>query len=151
VLLLSWVRVLPAVAALLGAMSFVLLTLGYSAAAQLADLFYDPTLFVLVGAAVGPFVGVATCWLRAVQPSRVAMGTALLAGIGVGEAVYGLTTVADTTSPVYWILIGAASLALLVTVLLRRLRRPPWALLTAVGTGLVAGAFVVSYGALGGA
>jgi hypothetical protein len=62
-----------------------------------------------------------------------------------------MTTVADTTSPVYWILIGAASLALLVTVLLRRLRRPPWALLTAVGTGLVAGAFVVSYGALGGA
>src|SRR5687767_5031699 len=52
VLLLTCVRVGPAVAALLGATSFVLLTVGYSAAAQLQDLFYDPTLFGLVGVVV---------------------------------------------------------------------------------------------------
>lgn len=44
-------------AALLGAASFVLLTLGYSAAAHLRGLFYDPTPFVVVGVAVVPFVG----------------------------------------------------------------------------------------------
>ena len=151
VLLLTGVRVRPAVAALLGATSFVLLTLGYAAAAQLQGLFYDPTLFVVVGVVVGPFVGVATSWLRAVHPGRAAMGTALLAGIGVGEAVYGLTAVAETTSPVYWALIGAVALALLVAMLVRRIRRLLWALLAAIGTGMVAGAFVVAYGSLGGA
>ena len=126
VLLLSFMRVGPAVAALLGATSFVLLTLGYSAAAQLQDLFYDPTLFSLVGVVVGPFVGIATSWLRAVHPWQAALGTALLAGIGVGEAVFGLTAVADTTSPVYWVLIGAAALALLIAMLIRRIRGVPW-------------------------
>jgi hypothetical protein len=150
VLLLSTTRVGPAVAALLGALSFVLLTLGYSAAAQLRDLFYDPTLFALVGVVVGPFVGVATSWLRAVHPWQAALGTALLAGIGVGEARFGLTTVADTTSPVYWVLIGAAALALLVAMLVRRIRGVLWKLLAVVGTCLTAAAFVVSYQSLGG-
>ena len=150
VLLLSAVRVGPAVAAMLGATSFVLLTLGYSAAAQLRDLFYDPTLFALVGVVVGPFVGIATSWLRAVQPWQAALGTALLAGIGVGEAAYGLTAVADTTSPVYWVLIGSAALALLVAMLLRRIRGVQWKVLAVVGTGLTAGAFVVAYELLGG-
>ena len=150
VLLLTGVRVGPAAAALLGATSFVLLTLGYAAAAQLRDLFYDPTLFVVVGVVVGPFVGVATSWLRAVPSWRPAMGTALLAGIGVGEAVYGLTAVADTTSPVYWVLIGAVAVALLVAMLIRRIRGTPWQLLAVIGTCMTAGAFIVAYGLLGG-
>jgi hypothetical protein len=107
VLLLTGVRAGPAAAALLGATSFVLLTVGYAGAAQLRGLHYDPTMFAVVGLVVGPFVGVATSWLRAVPSWRPALGTALLAGIGVGEASYGLTTVAGTTSPVYWWLIGA--------------------------------------------
>ena len=150
VLLLSCVRAGPAVAALLGATSFVLLTLGYSAAAQLQDLFYDPTLFSLVGVVVGPFVGIATSWLRAVHPWQAALGTALLAGIGVGEAVFGLTAVADTTSPVYWVLIGAAALALLIAMLIRRIRGVPWRVLAVIGTCMTAGAFVVAYELLGG-
>lgn len=150
VLLLSSTAVGPAIAALLGAMSFVLLTLGYAAAAQLQDLSYDPTLFALVGVVVGPFVGIATSWLRAVHPWQAALGTALLAGIGVGEAVFGLTTVADTTSPVYWVLIGAAALALLIAMLIRRIGGASWRLLAVIGTCMTAGAFVVAYELLGG-
>ena len=151
VLLLTGIRVRPAIAALLGATSFVLLTVGYAAAAQLRGLYYDPTLFALVGVVVGPFVGIATSWLRAVQPWQAALGTALLAGIGVGEAAFGLTAVADTTSPVYWVLIGAAALALLIAMLIRRIRGVPWKLLAVIGTCVTAGAFVVAYGLLGGA
>ncbi len=150
VLLLNWIRVRAAVAALLGATIFVLLTVGYATAARLQDLFYDPTLFALVGVLVGPFVGVATSRLRAVPPRRPAMGTALLAGIGVGEAVYGLTSIADSTSPVYWVLIGAAALALLVAMLIRRIREALWMVLAVIGTCVTAGAFVVAYGSLGG-
>ena len=150
VLLLTWVQVRSAVAALLGATSFVLLTLGYSAAAQLRDLSYDPTLFMVVGVVVGPFVGIAASWLRAVPSWQAAGGTALLAGIGVGEAAYGLTAVADTTSPVYWVLIGAVALALLVAMLTRRIRGVLWAVLAVIGTCFIAGAFVMAYGMLGG-
>ena len=150
VLLLAWLRVSPAVAALLGATSFVLLTLGYSAAAQIWDLFYNPTLFALVGVVVGPFVGIATSWLRAAPAWRPALATALLVGIGVGEAVYGLTVVADTTSPVYWVLIGAAALSLLVAMLIRRIYGVWWKLLAVLGTGMTAGSFVVTYELLGG-
>ena len=150
VLLLTCVRVGTVVAALLGAASFVLLTLGYSAAAQLQDLSYDPRLFVVVGVVVGPVIGTATNWLRAAPSWQVATGTALLAGIGLGEAAYGLTAVADTTSPVYWVLIGALSLALLVAMLVRRIRGVPWALLSVAGTCMTTVAFVLAYGSLGG-
>jgi hypothetical protein len=149
VLLLTGVRAGPAVAAVLGATSFVLLTVGYAAAAQLRGLFYDPTLFAVVGVVVGPFVGVATSWLRA-QPSwRPALSTALLAGIGVGEASYGLTAVAETTSPVYWWLIGALGLSLLGTMLLRRIQGM-WRPMAVLGTCLTAAAFLSAYSWLGG-
>ncbi|NHC15366.1 hypothetical protein G9H71_16415 [Motilibacter sp. E257] len=148
-LLLIVVQARAAVAALLGATSFVLLTIGYSVAAQLQGLFYDPTKFALVGVVVGPFVGIATSWLRAAHPWQAAMGTSLLAGIGLGEAAFGLTTVADTTSPVYWALIGAASLALVVAMLVRRIREALWATLTVIGTCVLAGAFVMAYESLG--
>ncbi len=149
VVLLTVVRVRPPVAAVLGATSFVLLTLGYTAASQLRGLSYDPVLFVVVGLAAGPLVGVATSWLRAAPSWRPAAGTALLAGIGVGEAAYGLTTVADTTSPVYWVSIAVLALGLLAAMLVRRIREVRWRLLTVVGTAVTAGAFVLAYGLLG--
>lgn len=51
---------------------------------------------------------------------QAAAATALLSDIGLGEATYGLTMVADTTSPVYWTLIGLLALGLLVAMLIRR-------------------------------
>lgn len=50
------------------------------------------------------------------------MATALLSGIGLGEAAYGLTVASDTTSAVYWTLIGLVALELLVVMLVRRIR-----------------------------
>lgn len=150
VLLLAWARVRTAFAAVLGAASFVLLTVGYSASAHLQGLFYDPTLFAVVGVLVGPFVGIATSWLRAESVWKAAAGTALLSGIGLGEGAYGLTMVADTTSPVYWALVGVIALGLLVAMLIRRLRGVLVALLAVVGTGATASAFNVAYNALGG-
>ena len=149
VLLLTGVRAGPAAAALLGATSFVLLTVGYAAAAQLRGLSYDPTLFAVVGVVVGPFVGVATSWLRAVPSWRPALGTALLAGIGLGEAGYGLTTVAATTSAVYWWLLNAVALALLGTMLVHRIHGMLWRLLVVLGSCLTAAAFLAAYRWLG--
>ena len=94
VVLVFWARVSTRLAAVLGALSFVLLVLGYTAGAQLQSLSYSPVLFGVVGLVVGPFVGVAAAWLRA-HGGRAARGTALISGIFTGEAVYGLTVIAD--------------------------------------------------------
>ena len=148
VLLVFWSRARTGSAAVLGAVSFVLLVLGYAVASQLRGLWYDPLLFSAVGVVVGPFVGVATSWLRATGV-RAALGAALLAGIGIGEAIYGLTVVRETTSPVYWSVIGVAALALLVGLLVRRIRGALPVVLATGGTAAVALVFVVAYSNLG--
>lgn len=148
-LLVFWSRTRAVTAAVLGAISFVLLVLGYSAASELRGLFYNPLMFSAVGVAVGPFVGVAASWLR-LTGTRAALAVALLAGIGIGESVYGLTVVRETTSPVYWVLIGVAGLALLTGLLVRRLRGALPVALALGGTAVVAAAFHVAYSRLGG-
>lgn len=148
VLLVLWSRALGGQAAVLGAASFVLLVLGYSAGAHLLGLFYDPTMFGAVGLVAGPVVGVATAWLRE-RGLRAASGTAVLAGIGAGEAVYGLTAVAGTTGAGYWVVVGAGALALLAGVLARRVRGAGPVGVAVAGTALVAAVFVVAYLRLG--
>lgn len=146
-LLVFWSRARTVPAAVLGAVSFVLLVLGYMVASQARGLFYDPLLFSVVGVVVGPFVGIAAAWLRSTGV-RAALGTALLAGIGVGEAAYGLTVVGDTTSPVYWTVIGMAGLALLAGMLVRRIRGVLPVVVAVGGTVAVAAGFYQAYTSL---
>jgi hypothetical protein len=147
-LLVFWSRARTAPAAVLGAVSFVLLVLGYMVAAQVRGYVYDPMLFTAVGVVVGPFVGVAASWLRR-SGVRAALGTALLAGIGIGEAAYGLTIIGDTTSPVYWTVIGVAGVALLGGMVVRRLGGALPVALAAGGAVALAAAFYVAYSSLG--
>lgn len=143
-LLVYWSRARAVPAAVLGAVSFVLLVLGYTATAQVRGFVYDPLLFSVVGVVVGPFVGVAASWLRATGV-RAALGTALLAGIGLGESVYGLTIIRETTSPVYWTVIGVAGLALVAGMIVRRVRGAWPVALASGGSLVVAAAFYVGY------
>lgn len=145
VLLVGWARQPPAWSAVVAAASFVLLVVGYSAAAMLQGLFYDPALFGTIGVLVGPFVGVATAWLRVGSSLQAAAGTALLVGIALGEAVYGLTVVATTTSPVYWIGIGLCGLALLGGMLARRVRTAAGIATAVAGAAIVAAMFLGAY------
>lgn len=149
VLVVMWSRARPGPAAVLGAVSFVLLVLGYTAAAFLGDLAYSPLLFSIVGIVVGPFVGVAAAWLRSESSRRTAAGAALLAGIGVGESVYGLTVISATTSPVYWVLIGTAGLTLLAGICAQRIRDAGSVVLAVTGTAIIATGFVLAYMSLG--
>lgn len=136
--------------ALLGAISFVLLTQGYSWAAALEGLYYNPMLFSIIGVLVGPFVGLAACWLRQ-RGLRAALATAALTGVAVGESIHGLTVVADTTSPVYWILIGLAGLALLTLMLISRIRGWIPVVTASAGSAVVSTAFLVLYSSIGAA
>lgn len=148
VLLVLWSRVPVRWAVVLGAVSFVLLVIGYSIVAQLRGLYYDPTMFGVIGVVAGPFVGCAAAWLRE-RELRGALGTALLAGIGLGEGAYGLTVVADTTHPAYWIFISALAGALLVGMVATRLRSVRWTAVSVGGAAVVAAAFYVSYTSIG--
>ena len=120
-LLVFWSRVRPGVAALLGAVSFALLVIGYAAVSTWRGYTYSPVMWAAIGIVVGPFVGIAASGLRQ-RGIGAALGTGLLAGIGIGDAVYGLTVVADTTGIAYWIIIGGLALLLLGGMLLRTIR-----------------------------
>ncbi|MEO9248397.1 DUF6518 family protein [Citricoccus nitrophenolicus] len=104
----------------------------------------------LGGLTFGILVGLAAAWLRA-RGLRTALATAALAGVGVGESVYGLTVVADSTSQVYWSAIGLGGVALLTVMLVRRIRGPVPVLCAVAGTVAVAAAFLVTYSWIGGA
>lgn len=148
VLVVQLARARPLPSAVLGAVSFVALVLGYALAADIRGLFYSPVLFGVVGILVGPFVGVATSWLRETG-WRAALGAGALGGVALGECVYGLVVVSDTTGWFYWVLIGVAGVVLLVVTLVRRAGRAA-VMLGGAGVALaVAGAFFVVYGALG--
>ena len=148
-LLVFGARASTRLAAVLGALSFVLLVLGYTAGARVEGLSYNPLFFGVVGLVVGPFVGVAAEWLRH-RGVHGALGTALLSGVFAGEAAYGLTVIADSTRPEYWVAIGTVGIILLIRMLVARLRGWVPVTLAVVGTAVVAGAFVAAYTALGG-
>lgn len=134
-------------AAVAGALSFVALTIGYALLSSLRGYPFDPTTWAIVGLVAGPVVGAATFALRR-SPMHAAVGGGLLAGILVGEGVYGLTVVAATTSPVFWWAAIAAGVALLVAVAALRLRGIRSRLVIVSVAALTAVAFVFAYLAL---
>lgn len=133
-------------AAIGGALAFVALTIGYAVASGWRGIVFDPVTWAVIGLLTGPVVGTAAHAVR--RPVRpAAIGAGVLAGILVGEGVYGLTVVADTTSPVYWwiaIALGAA----LVTAVAVRIRSVGAAVSMVVVTAGVAAAFVAAFMAL---
>jgi len=146
VLLVVWSRTAGWRAAALGAGSFVLLVLGYTVASELRGLAYSPVLWGTVGLVTGPVIGLAASWLHgtgAAGRTRAAVGTAVVAGVGVGDGVSGLLRVADTTGLTYWVVVAAAGVALLVVMAARRLRERTAVLTAVLGTLAVPAAFVV--------
>lgn len=147
-LLVWWSRRRVVVSAVLGTASFVALVVGYTAASSLRGLSYDPTRFGVIAVLVGPVIGIAAVWLRS-SGWRAIVAAAALAGVAVGEGIYGLTAIADTTSAVYWTVIGAVGLVLLAVVVGRQRPGVLHVVAGAALTALVATAFVVAYTALG--
>jgi hypothetical protein len=104
--------------------------------------------WVLAAVLVGPFLGVGAAGVVARRPWPAALGTGVLAGVLVGEGVYGLTVVADSTSPVYW------TLSLVAGALVPALALARWAprrtLVAAYGgAGVVAVLFRLVYAGVG--
>lgn len=102
VLLVAAVRPSLPAGAVLGVLSFECLLVGYTLASELRGLAYSPVLWGAVGLVAGPFVGAAAAALVGRHAVRAALGAGAVAGVLVADAIYGLTVVAASTSPVYW-------------------------------------------------
>lgn len=134
-------------AAVTGAVSFVALTVGYAVVSTLRGFPFDPTTWAVIGLLAGPVIGAATFALRR-SPTHAAVGGGLLAGVLIGEGVYGLTAVAATTSPVFWWAAITVGVTLLVAVATLRLRDIRSTLMLVSVAGLTAALFVIAYLAL---
>ena len=136
VLMVVAVRPPVALGAVLGMLSFVSLVLGYTVASEVRGLSYDPLFWSVVGVVAGPFVGAAAAVLVGRHVIGTALGAGALAGALIADGIYGLTVVAGTTSPVYWVLCLVGGVALVGVVAVRLRTRV--AVVTLLATAVVA-------------
>lgn len=138
--------------AVLGMVGFVLLVEGYRLVSEWRGYDYGEPftgIFTIIGIVTGPIVGAAAALVRHPTPLWRGIGIAPVAAVLIGEGIYGLTVVADTTSPVYWVVQLVIGIVLTLVVILRPRMPVPIAALT---LGLVAAgsaAFVAAYSWLG--
>lgn len=108
--------------AVLGALTFVALTVGYAIVSAIRGFSYDPTTWAVIGLAAGPFVGAAAGALRSVRRRQVAIGSGLLAGVLAADSYRGFTVVLAGTGWFYWTAVAVVSVTFVVVVAVRRLR-----------------------------
>jgi hypothetical protein len=146
--LLSLIEVVPRRAAALGALALATMLAGYALATQLRGFPVGPSLLLFWGVAsivVGPALGAGAAWVRGTDRLRATAGGALVAGILIGEAFYGLTVIDDTSPARYWIsqmAVGSGVALLASTRGPRSVRHLAFGLAL---TAIVASAFYVTY------
>ncbi|MFC3996968.1 DUF6518 family protein [Nocardiopsis sediminis] len=137
----------PRVAAAMGVLALLAMVAGYDIASGLrgyATSLGASAFWLVAAVAVGPFLGLGGSAVRTrSQFAPAAIGA--MSGVLVGEGAYGLTVIADTTSPPYWwgsIAVGAGMLGWAIV-----RRFPAWrpALVATGVTALIAGGFVAAY------
>jgi hypothetical protein len=135
-------------AAALGITALLLLNEAYSAVSTARGHFYAggfSSQWTYIAIAAGPIVGLAASWLRSSKPLFVAMAVAAPSAVLIGEGIYGLTVVADTTSPVYWCLQIAGGVAFVAIVAVRMLRSREYIVLAGALTLAGAALFFAFY------
>ncbi|MFC3296902.1 hypothetical protein DZF92_08975 [Clavibacter michiganensis subsp. insidiosus] len=119
-------RARPLLGAVLGAASFVAMVEAYGVVSLWRGYFLaDPfsSMWIPIGLVAGPFIGLAAALVRHASRRWPIAGVAVLSAALVAEGVYGLTVVAETTSPVYWTLEIVLAVGFLAAAALRG-RRP---------------------------
>jgi hypothetical protein len=113
-------------AMVLGIVGFVLLNVSYGVVSEARGFAYSagPTnIWNILALPAGVVAGVAATWLRSARVMLVAVAAAPPVAVLLGEGMYGLTVVLDTTGPAVWILELIGGVAFLVVTSARRLRR----------------------------
>lgn len=135
-------------AASVGGLAMLALVAGYVLANSLRGFPSSTALLLFWGVAgvtIGPLVGLGAHWVRSRRDLWAGLGAGGLAGVLVGEGVYGLTVVGETTPAAYWwgsVLLGVLVVTAASTVWLHGLTAR---VVAPVVAAAVAGAFVVLY------
>ena len=120
--LIVWLgRARPVLAAALGVVVFQLLVESYSVATEWRGFDDgDPftSIWTVVGLAAGPLLGVTAALVRHAPPLWRALAVTPLAAVLLGEGIWALNTIADTTSPVYWSLEIVMSVGVLLAAII---------------------------------
>lgn len=138
----------PRSAAAVGGLAMLALLAGYVLTNTLRGFPSSTALLLFWGVAgvtVGPLVGIGAHWVRSRRDVLAGLGVGGLGGVLVGEGVYGLTVVSETTPAAYWwgsLLLGVLVVAVASTVWLQGLLARVVAPAVAAA---VAGAFVMLY------
>lgn len=141
----------PALAIVLGALGLIVMNEAYGVVSRWRDFAYGGglgSIWNLIALVVGPAAGIAATWLRSPRTFLVALGASAPAAVLIGEGLYGLTAVSDTTSPVFWTIELAAGVGVVVVTAVTRLRMIPAIALLVGATALGAALFSVVYRSL---
>lgn len=134
--LLIWLsRARMLLGAILGIVALELLNQGYGIVSAWRGVQYGAgfgNLWTVLGIIAGPLVGFAASLCRYGSPLWRSLAVTPLSAVLMGEGVYGLTTIADTTSPVYWTIEVVLSVAFVALALARARIRSSRALLVVV-------------------
>lgn len=138
----------PLPAALLGLLTFWALLEGYDLVTAARGFGYSlpfTDVFWLLAVPAGPVLGAAAALTRHGSPAVQVLAVAPLSGVLIGEGVWALGAILESTSPVYWwieIVLGLGFLALAV---IRRRPRVPAAAAAVAVTVATAAAFSAVY------
>lgn len=136
------------IAAVCGAQALLALVAGYFIASLLRDFAVSRAVVVFwTGAAVvvGPALGIGAFLLRRERGTPAALALGSISGVLVGEGVYGLRYIADTTYPPLWWAEVLTGLAVLSVGALTRLHRTTAGAVATAWALVVAVAFVALY------
>jgi hypothetical protein len=126
----------PVLAIILGVLALIVMNEAYGVVSRWRGFSYGGGLSSMwnqIALLVGPVAGIAATWLRSSQPVLIALGASAPAAVLIGEGLFGLTVVNDTTSPVFWTIELAAGIGVVVVTAVTRLR-------TIVAIGVLVGA-----------
>ncbi len=137
----------PRNGAVLGFIAFATMLVGYVLATSLRGFPTSTSTVVFWTAAalvVGPVLGVGADWVTGDDRRRIAVGITPIAGILIGEGIYGLTRIADSTDPRYWIAQIVVGVVCLLSVAIR-VRSATWIAVSIGLTMAVAAGFYAAY------
>jgi len=123
------------IAAPLGIVAFIALNEGYGLVTRLKGFDYGvlfDNFWTLIAIVAGPIVGLAAAWLRSRSAVLRALGSAVPSAVLIGEGVYGLIYVSDTTSPVFWTIELIAGVALVLSLAVLKVRSVLWGIVCVV-------------------
>ena len=139
------------VAAVLGLVVFHALLQGYVIVSTLRgfpDSYGPGDFYFTVATLAGPVIGLAGfAWRSDSGPLR-AVGVAVMAAVLIGDGVWGLLRVVDSTGWLYWVLIIVMGVGILTWVVLRRLDRLRDRVLAIVLAAMGAAAFTLLFTAV---